>query len=99
MSGGGLPIEYVDVLPTGPVIVTPLIQGRPFAHFARQASLDDVRRYMAALLGDLARLAALGIVHRDVKPRNFLYDDVAGVGWLTDFGLSEVEEEVAVLLV
>ena len=95
MNGGCLPIEYFDDLKTGPVIVTPLIDSKPFSSFSRSSTIDDVRRYMQALLLDLARLAELGIVHRDLKPRNFLFDATTGIGWLTDFGLSEEEEVIA----
>jgi len=94
MNGGCLPIEYFDDLKTGPVIITPLIDSKPFSSFSRSSTMDDVRRYMQALLLDLARLAELGIVHRDLKPRNFLFDASTGIGWLTDFGLSEEEEVI-----
>ena len=95
MNGGCLPIEYFDDLKTGPVIITPLIDSKAFSSFARSSTIDDVRRYMQALLLDLARLSELGIIHRDLKPRNFLYDAATGIGWLTDFGLSEEEEVIA----
>ena len=33
---------------------------------------------------------ARNIIHRDVKPANFLFDPVTGIGTLCDFGLASV---------
>lgn len=52
--------------------------------------LSDLRCYMSCLLKALEGLHLLGIVHRDVKPANFLYDPDTGEGTLCDFGLAEV---------
>ena len=54
-------------------------------------SMEDIGAYMKALLTALARLEQLNIVHRDVKPRNFLYDAEARTGVLVDFGLAHRE--------
>ena len=93
--GGGLPLLNVAALSTAPVMVTPHVQARSFTALVRSASLDEVRRYMRALLLDLSVVHACGIVHRDVKPKNFVYDFRTGVGWLTDFGLADTQETLA----
>jgi len=45
--------------------------------------------YFAQLLGALAAIHALGIIHRDVKPSNLLIR-TDGVAKLTDFGIARV---------
>ena len=64
---------------------------KSFLVFLTTASLDDIRYYMKALLTAIDGLAQAGIMHRDVKPSNFLYDPEAKTGLLIDFGLSELE--------
>lgn len=51
---------------------------------------DHIRKYMCVLLRALADIHARGIIHRDVKPANFLFDYETGEGVLCDFGLAEV---------
>ena len=48
------------------------------------------RLYMRALLRALKDIHKRGVVHRDVKPANFLFDFEEGNGVLCDFGLAEV---------
>jgi len=45
--------------------------------------------YIKSLLLSLRHLHALGILHRDIKPPNFLFDPISGYAKLVDFGLSE----------
>ncbi len=60
---------------------------------------DESRRYFlsVARIGQqaaqgLAHAHARGIIHRDIKPSNLLLD-LAGVVWITDFGLAKMEED------
>lgn len=46
---------------------------------------------MFTLLSAVEHLAEWGVMHRDIKPTNFLYDPTTHTGLLIDFGLSELE--------
>jgi serine/threonine protein kinase len=52
-------------------------------------SVSDTRAYMTGLLDALAFIHRRGIVHRDVKPSNFLFSRATGRSMLVDFGLAE----------
>jgi cell division control protein 7 len=52
-----------------------------------------IKNYMYTLLGAVEHLADLGVMHRDIKPTNFLYDTDTHTGLLIDFGLSELERD------
>jgi len=45
---------------------------------------------MRCLINGLRYSHDLGIIHRDVKPANFLFNPMTGVGKLCDFGLAEI---------
>lgn len=73
-------------------LVMEYIQGRPLSHYlergARLAS-DDVLKLAKRLLGGLAAIHKLGIVHRDISPDNIIIpdDDILGAK-LIDFGVA-----------
>lgn len=74
----------------------PLVPHDHFHHVinAARKSLDMVRIYFTRLLTALAHIHQLGIIHRDVKPRNFLFSLKARSGVLVDFGLSQMVSQV-----
>lgn len=71
------------------VIVLPYHKSDDFRYFYRLMNPPKVQEYMVCLLRALKDIHARGIIHRDVKPANFLFDYEAGTGVLVDFGLAE----------
>jgi serine/threonine protein kinase len=55
-------------------------------------TLSDVRSYISQLLTGLKYVHKENIMHRDVKPGNFLYNSKRKVGYLADFGLAQVNK-------
>ena len=51
--------------------------------------MTQIRKYIFGLLTSLAHLHRNGILHRDIKPPNFLFDPETSIARLVDFGLSE----------
>jgi cell division control protein 7 len=64
-----------------------------FLTYLTKLDLIGIKKYMYTLLGAVKHLAALGVMHRDIKPTNFLYDCDTHTGLLIDFGLSEIERD------
>ncbi|KAI5184633.1 cell division control protein 7 [Nematocida homosporus] len=73
-----------DVLMAFPYIVS-----TDFKEILSKRSLADIKSYMRELLQGLVPVHALGIIHRDIKPGNFLYNMETKQGCLIDFGLSQ----------
>jgi serine/threonine-protein kinase len=85
-------------------IAMELVQGESLAELMQRANTHggalprlpytQAWHYLAQLLGALASLHALGVVHRDVKSANVLIrtDDIAK---LTDFGIARLPAELA----
>jgi len=61
--------------------------------YLTKLDLVGIKKYMYTLLGAVRHLADLGVMHRDIKPTNFLYDTETSTGLLIDFGLSELERD------
>jgi serine/threonine-protein kinase len=84
-------------------IVMEYVQGSPLSHVIHAAdkartqsnvpcfSLEAAWHYFSQLLGGLAAVHALGILHRDVKAANVLVRP-DGVTKLTDFGIARLPE-------
>lgn len=84
-------------------IVMEFVQGSPLSHVIHAAdkartgpgapclSFETAWHYFAQLLGALAAVHALGILHRDVKAANVLIRP-DGVSKLTDFGIARLPE-------
>ncbi|GFY70504.1 cell division cycle 7-related protein kinase [Trichonephila inaurata madagascariensis] len=71
------------------VIVMPYYPHQRFSDYVRHLSVNDMRDYMRNLLIALGKIHSHGIIHRDVKPNNFLYNRNVKSYTLVDFGLAE----------
>ncbi|HEX5727404.1 MAG TPA: protein kinase [Longimicrobiaceae bacterium] len=78
-----------------PFIVLPYVDGGSLEDrlaAAGRFSGEEVRRYVGQTAAGLAAAHRLGIVHRDVRPANLLYDRETDRVLLSDFGLAAVLE-------
>ena len=75
--------------PGGFVVVMEYFAHDDWKAYYDQLTWHEVGQYMRELLAALAHVHARGVVHRDVKPRNFLFDRRTGRGCLVDFGLAQ----------
>lgn len=75
------------------VAVLPWYPHEEFRVFYRDLPMRGIKKYMYELLQALAFVHSKGVIHRDIKPTNFLYNPVLGRGVLVDFGLAEMERD------
>ncbi|XP_010891857.2 cell division cycle 7-related protein kinase isoform X1 [Esox lucius] len=71
------------------VIVMPYMEHQTFVEVIGLLSFEDVRQYIYHLLKALRHIHQFGIIHRDIKPTNFLYNHLEKKFALVDFGLAQ----------
>lgn len=83
-------LRYKDQI----IAVLPWYPHEEFRNFYRDLPIKGIKKYIFELLQALAFVHSKGIIHRDIKPTNFLYKPLLGKGVLVDFGLAELESNV-----
>ncbi|KAK9448005.1 kinase-like protein [Limtongia smithiae] len=73
------------------VAILPYCKHADFRLFFRDLPLHEFKYYFRSLFSALEHVHSEGIIHRDVKPTNFLYNVQKRCGALVDFGLAEME--------
>ncbi|XP_028988009.1 cell division cycle 7-related protein kinase isoform X1 [Betta splendens] len=71
------------------VIVMPYMEHQAIVDIIGSLSFEEVRLYIYHLLKALRHIHQFGIIHRDIKPNNFLYNRNSKMFALVDFGLAQ----------
>ena len=74
------------------VLVMPHVPHDRFQDYMLDMDLEDVRLYMWNLMLSLRKVHSFNIIHRDVKPANFLFNRDERTFCLVDFGLAHPVE-------
>jgi serine/threonine-protein kinase len=84
-------VPLVDVIADGPALVLAWMSGGTLEDLLRAGPLPPARAVEVAdaVLSALGEAHRLGILHRDVKPANVLFDD-SGAAHLSDFGVAHL---------
>lgn len=75
------------------LILMPFVEHAAFHDSFIFWGLTECREYIKNLLIALKRVHQCGIIHRDVKPSNFLYEKQKNMFALVDFGLAQTYEK------
>ncbi|XP_071347345.1 cell division cycle 7-related protein kinase [Trachinotus anak] len=83
------------------VIVMPYMEHQAIVDIIGSLTFEEVRLYIYHLLKALRHIHQFGIIHRDIKPNNFLYNRNSKMYALVDFGLAQgtVDTQIELLKV
>lgn len=73
------------------IAILPFFQHKDFRDYYREFTVYEMRVYFQSLFTALKSVHDCNILHRDIKPTNFLYSPSQQRGVLVDFGLAERE--------
>ncbi|EDO65431.1 kinase-like protein [Neurospora crassa] len=73
------------------IAILPYFRHADFREYFRKMTPTDIAIYLRSLFTALESVHRHKILHRDIKPTNFLYDPATRRGVLVDFGLAERE--------
>ncbi|XP_077413413.1 cell division cycle 7-related protein kinase isoform X1 [Vanacampus margaritifer] len=82
-------VEYCFRKEDHVVIVMPYMEHQAIVDIIGSLSFEEVRLYIYHLLKALRHIHQFGMIHRDIKPNNFLYNRKAKTFALVDFGLAQ----------
>lgn len=87
-------VGLVDYLPDGPALALEWMPGGDLATLLSRESFAPARaaEVASAVLGALGEAHRIGVLHRDVKPSNVLFDAV-GAPRLSDFGAAHLSDQ------
>lgn len=92
LSGNSHVAPLLDVLRYQDQVlaILPYYQHSDFRDFYRDLPVRGIKKYLWEMFQGLHFIHKKGVIHRDLKPTNFLYDPFKGKGVLVDFGLAEM---------
>lgn len=72
------------------LFVSPFYPSHPFEKYYLHISESDVKIYMSEVLKILDSIHSKGVMHRDIKPQNILFDLDTKKLTIIDFGLADI---------